>query len=383
MRIAEYLDFCKSWKKKIVIYGAGKIGKALKTLLEKNNIFPDAFVVSDKRNNKTLEDKLAIVEFDDYVKEHEIEGILVLVAVKRPWNEEIVRRLKQFDKLMYLDFIPDLLELDIKPKLFEINAVVGCCISCKYCPQELLRSAYNSDRVLSLQLFQRIIKKIPKERCIAFSGFSEPFLNPNMTQMIKMASLEGHDIWINSTLVGLTEDRFREIRDVPISNFTLHLPDSNRYANIPMTEEYYRVLRMVIDWTQTYKGNERSVVTKANGQGDLPEEIRRIIEGKVLFHTELADRAGNLAYDSLHSIGVHKGPIMCNYSPDLSNFVMMPNGDVYLCCMDFGLRHYLGNIDKQSYSDICESEELAKVKKAMQSEFGACLCRSCTEASLL
>jgi hypothetical protein len=42
----------------------------------------------------------------------------------------------------------------------------------------------------------------------------------------------------------------------------------------------------------------------------------------------------------------------CNCIEDLYHNVVLPNGDVSLCCMDYGLKHILGNIYEQEYEDI-------------------------------
>ncbi|MCR4924793.1 MAG: SPASM domain-containing protein [Clostridiales bacterium] len=388
MMLSKYLQRIKSSQKRVVLYGAGKIGKALKSMLEKNNILPQGFVVSDKNMNKDEVDGLKVFGLDEVINLWGGENILALVAVKEPWNNEVVAKIKSCRNLEYLDIIPELLTLDIKPELFEINAVVGCSVACKYCPQSALIKAYSaknaaSPRVLSFDVFRQALDKIPVKKNIAFSGFSEPFLNPDITKMIKYAHEKGHGIMLNTTLVGMTKEKFAEIRDIPIANFTLHLPDKDNYAKIPITEQYIELLKMVLDWKWLKNGSYIPVVDKANGQGALPKEVEQIIHGKVLFHSELADRAGNLADSDIYSIGTLNGRIRCNYSPDISNFVMMPNGDVYLCCMDFGLRHKIGNILEQSYEDLLKSSELQKIRKAMDSDDGECLCRHCTEAQVI
>ena len=387
MTLDEYCKKCKkaSQEKHVAIYGAGKIGQALKSFLEKEqNIFPDAFIVTDKHSNRNEVAGLKVYELDEYVELHGQEKVFILVAAKIPWNKEIVDKLDRFGNIEYLDITPDVQQrFDIKPSVFEINAVVGCSIACKYCPQPMLLKAYHGIRVMLYSDFCKAVDKIPPDQYIGFSGFSEPFLNPDITKMIKYASKKDHRIWLNSTLVGMTETKFEEICDIPIARFTLHLPDKNMNARIPITEEYIRVLKRVLSWTQKKNGHLQHVVTKANGQGPLPDEIKQLVNGKVLFHAELADRAGNLNDASLHSIGTHRGRIRCNYSPALTNFVMMPNGDIYLCCMDFGLRHKVGNILEKSYDSLLVSQELKAIRAAMDTEDGECLCRHCTEAQVV
>lgn len=382
----EYFSIVENWSLKknsrIVIYGAGKFGKKLCRLLEESGIIPDAFIVTDMKNNKEEVTGKKVYAVDEYVKRIERgEQVLALVAVKPPWNRKIIDLIQErYSDIAYLDLIPELMNLNVKTELFEINAVVGCSIACKYCPQKKLINAYTGKKMLSLEDFKTAIDKIPPYMTIAFSGFSEPFLNPEMAEMIRYAGEKGRDIFLNSTLVGLTKEKFEIIKDVPISGFVLHLPDKNQNAKIPISDDYIQVLKQVLDWKQIKDGEEQSVVTKANGQGEPPDEISGIVSGKVLFHIELADRAGNLNDQELYSIGSHKGPIYCSYSPALNNNVMMPNGDIYLCCMDFGLQHKLGNILSQNWDEIRNSKELKRIRAALQDETKECLCRHCTEA---
>jgi hypothetical protein len=42
----------------------------------------------------------------------------------------------------------------------------------------------------------------------------------------------------------------------------------------------------------------------------------------------------------------------CGCIEDLYHNVVLPNGDVSLCCMDYGLKHIIGNIYEQEYDDI-------------------------------
>jgi hypothetical protein len=42
----------------------------------------------------------------------------------------------------------------------------------------------------------------------------------------------------------------------------------------------------------------------------------------------------------------------CGCLEKMYHNVMLPNGDVSLCCMDYGLKHILGNLYEQDYEEI-------------------------------
>lgn len=363
----------------IYIYGAGQIGRKLLKRLQDNEIEVKAFLVTDASSNKQKESGLPVLEFN--FREFSRDDAFILIAVRSPWNNDI-RKMLQAQKLPYLDIIQDIEKFLEKPKLFEINACVGCVVSCKFCPQSALLKNYHGERMLPVDTFKIAIEKIPKDMTIAFSGFSEPFQNPDIVKMIQYANARGHGIWLNTTLVGMTMKKFEQIKEIPFSNFILHLPDEDENAHIPMTDEYFAVLDAVLDWRIVRAGKEEAVVGKANCQGEVHPVIKRFVAGRTLVFAELADRAGNLKDKSLHSVGSLQGPLYCNYSPDLANNVLMPNGDIVLCCMDFGLRHVLGNILRESYEEIRSGRELSIVRGALQ-EGADVLCRHCTEAKPL
>ena len=364
--------------KKIAIYGAGQIGRGLFLELERRRIPVATFLVTDPEVNKREEYGVPVCGIQAFKEKP--ENVLVLIGIKRPWNQEI-RETLDTRGYAYLDVTKEIERFVEKPTLFEINAAIGCRVACKYCPQDVLLKAYHGERMLTLEHFQQVLDKIPEDIVIAFSGFSEPFQNPQMVDMIRYVAEHGRKIMLASTLVGLTMEKFEQLRDIPFLHFTLHVPDEDGNAHIPMTDEYFQVLDAVLDWKMVRGGHETSVVEKANCQGEVHPRIKEFVRGRVLIFPELADRAGNLHDDGLYSIGTLDGPIYCNYSPDLNNNLLMPNGDVVLCCMDFGLRHVLGNLFTQSFEEIRKSTELARVKNAMScAGSDDVLCRHCTEA---
>jgi hypothetical protein len=58
----------------------------------------------------------------------------------------------------------------------------------------------------------------------------------------------------------------------------------------------------------------------------------------------------------------------CN-STYYPNFILLPNGNVQLCCMDFGLQHTMGNLLERDYNSI--KADFLKHSKSME------LCHYC------
>jgi radical SAM protein with 4Fe4S-binding SPASM domain len=90
---------------------------------------------------------------------------------------------------------------------------------------------------------------------------------------------------------------------------------------------------------------------------------------------EAIDRAGNVKRNLMR----HKGAMRCSYTDGPETYdhnVMLPNGDVHLCCMDYGLSTRLGNLFEQSWDEIQNDEPMRALREANAIE-GDSLCRRC------
>ena len=208
-------------------------------------------------------------------------------------------------------------------EFLEITTKIGCSVNClKYCPQEVLLSKYDGPRAMSLDAFKEIIRTVPKTVEITFSGFCEPFLNPDTAEMIVHAYEEGHGVQLFTTLVGCTYDDYERIKNVEFSRILLHLPDANGVAKIPITREYCELLPIFLKrWQcQTVAMNERFPTNRREDHA----------------------RTG---------LPFKPYPISCDKLCERQH-VVLPNGNVYQCCYDFGLNDPVGNLLEDSYQHL-------------------------------
>ncbi len=62
---------------------------------------------------------------------------------------------------------------------------------------------------------------------------------------------------------------------------------------------------------------------------------------------------------------------------DQITIVRRPNGDVYLCCMDWSLKHRLGSLATQAYEELFQGEEFRAILRGMTDESVESICRYC------
>lgn len=258
----------------------------------------------------------------------------------------------------------------------EVTLQIGCSLQCRYCPQKLLISNYcRQDRVrrMSFEAFAKYIDNVRTGGGIVFSGMSEPFLNADCAKMIKYAYEKGYKISLFTTLMGMKEEDLELIKDVAFDYVTLHIPDAEGNAKFVLDDAYFKMLEK---FTQSVKVNNYSC------HGQVHPLVMDYVD-KQLLGTSMMNRAGNLDYEELETYAP-KGKVVCQIgtieSPGCWAPEVLPDGTVLLCCMDYGMRHVLGNLNENSANEILNGREACRVMKGMEDDGIDILCRSCGSA---
>ena len=242
---------------------------------------------------------------------------------------------------------------------------------CSYCPQARFICAYKkiSNIVeMDFDTFRRCLDKINKFVRVYFSGFTEPWLNRNCLKMILYAHKKGHRIQLYTTLVGMNVEDIETISKIHFESFVVHLPDGNGNTSIEINEQYIAVLKSVI-----------SRIPNAFYLyfGDIHPELKPLLKTTKTTRSELMTRANNIEIKG-KKIDRKSGPIRCT-RPIRSN-ILLPSGDVVLCCHDFGMKHVLGNLLKSDYDSLFTGEEYKNVFKGTHDDSIEILCRYCSDS---
>lgn len=269
------------------------------------------------------------------------------------------------------------------PQMMEITTKIGCRLNCRYCPQDLLIRSYqsgeNNERMMSFATFRICVNKIPTSVDIHFSGMSEPWLNPECTKMVLYAYERGHNIHVYTTLVGMTQEDFFRIRSLNFANFVLHIPDQENNSKFILNDSYMKLLNKII--LCSVAGEFR--IDHFSCHGTVHPQIRKMVEASgIQVDSKMFDRAGNVHERcDIDSGNRKKGSIICRFCKGiaLDKNVLLPNGQVLLCCMDYGMEFPLGNLIFQSFEDISEGSLKAQYRDMMMHDDGvnSILCRSC------
>lgn len=230
---------------------------------------------------------------------------------------------------------------------------------------------------MDFELYKQCVDKTPMDCIIIFAGFVEPFLHQEAVEMMQYAARTGRDVSLYTTLVGMSKEQFDRIKEIPFYEVVLHTPDEDEYANIPLTMGYFELLDTAL---AERKPDGSPFIDYANCQGIPHREILKHTEGKLLITNELVDRAGNISYEEVYENCHKEGRILCERTKRLDHNILLPDGSVVLCCMDFGMKHVLGNLGRDSYADLFQGDVMQDIKRAMKEDGMEIICRQCSSA---
>ena len=242
-----------------------------------------------------------------------------------------------------------------------IDTQNGCVVDCVFCPQRTLQKSYKGERFMTLDNFKKAVDKLPQEVRVTFAGFTEPWLNKQCTDMVLYAHEKGHPISIFTTGIGMSIEDIERIKHIPFAGnpngcFTLHLPDQERKAKHPITKRYIEVIEHI----GKIQNQIHNFTTMC--MGTVHEDVRYVFPTAPVY--DMWSRAGNLVGEMIMKpellerkaewkMANHgEKQMTCGCLEKMYHNVMLPNGDVSLCCMDYGLKHILGNLYNQDYEDI-------------------------------
>lgn len=250
----------------------------------------------------------------------------------------------------------------------EITTHIGCPMNCDDCPQALLRSKYKGRKTMSFDDYKKAINKVPTNVRIDFSGMCEPFVNKSCADMILYAYEKGHPLALYTTLQGATIEDYERLKDVKYEVVTIHLPDEEGRSTFKITDEYLEILNK-------WECDNHSC------HGTVAEAVKPYINPYKNLITFMHDRAGNVEGRPHTNIDEDRQIYCITSGLSLNHNVLLPDGTVLMCCMDYGMTEVFGNLFEQSYSEVVMSKEANEMRRRLYG--GESICRKCSNAKLM
>jgi radical SAM protein with 4Fe4S-binding SPASM domain len=222
-------------------------------------------------------------------------------------------------------------------RTLEITSYIGCPVKCEYCPQDILLKNYEGKERMELSDMEKILSNTPKDVRIDFSGFSEIFGHIKGSWFILLAYGLGYEVVLYTTLVGIKDIDFRILKDVKFTDLCFH-----QYPKAGL--QFFDKVRKFE--TRIHTGRVAEITTQWRWS-----------------------RAGNV-WPMPHK----SGTFHCIFAEkNFDHNVVLPNGDVYLCCQDYSLKHKIGNLYTTKFDDLDRSD----IRNCSNMEESECICRNC------
>jgi hypothetical protein len=191
--------------------------------------------------------------------------------------------------------------------------------------------------------------------------------------MILHAHEQDYKIRVNTTLIGMQPEDIHQLKPVPFIKFVVHLPDDQELTRICVDETYLENLLLLL------KQQPENLLWKFHrspGAGIHPQVKDVLQEHRAqIRYFGLNSRAGEVDSGSEYRV-VNHGRVL-RECQDFHHNILLPNGDVALCHMDWSLKHILGNLLTMDYSDIHTGKAYRELLDSLAKPEADILCREC------
>lgn len=280
------------------------------------------------------------------------------------------------------------------PPRVQIQTMAGCNGRCIFCPnEEVLKTDLEHGR-MPRDLFEKIIHDLAKTppRRIGMYMQNEPMADKRLpewtayvTEKIPSAKTQ---VITNGTY--LTEERGAALIEAGLKQLKVSLqsldPEINRQI---MGYESTKVIDNCITFQKTKKRMKSDidfrvsmVVTNKNVREI--ESTRKFWKkhGIRLVTSALENRGGNIKDADQLNVGAMKS--MGNCIRPSRDMMILFNGDVPLCCVDWHRTTILGNVQRQTVQEVWHGARVREIRKALEHGPGDVLphiCRDCGESA--
>jgi uncharacterized Fe-S cluster-containing radical SAM superfamily protein len=250
-----------------------------------------------------------------------------------------------------------------------ITATSSCKAKCVYCPQDRFTSAMEEQPGhLSCLEFVELLPALSGTHfeVVSFGGFTEPFDNPEIVDLITMASEQTFvdQIHIYTNGEALTPGIADALQDVRLGyvDISCHGFDEGTYRRTRPFLDVARIRENVLFLLRNRRNIDRLTISVTGPFGSRASlaELETLCSqyGAGFERRDLHSRAGLLHIGRELEV-VKSGPFRCAKF-DFGKPVLVPGGDLALCCQDFALEYVIGNLHRKTFEEIMQDSPVRK-----------------------
>ncbi|MDM8546050.1 radical SAM protein [Candidatus Venteria ishoeyi] len=275
-------------------------------------------------------------------------------------------------------------------KYLQVETTTTCNQRCQFCP---VSTSHRPKASLSLHDLEHILEDLKDQPLEAawINGFNEPTYDRHLVEKVQRLHAAGIDIRLNSNASGLNPKLIQQLLAAGVRSFTINISsiDPQRYKEVRGSSNVEQVITHVealLEQAQQ-QGNVEVVLLVL---GQLDKQHAKDIQAITQHFSDtaqvsicpVADFAAG-ATDMLKLQIHHKKLHGCSGLRHVQWLHVTPSGQAILCCQDYAENYVVGNIHKQTPTEILHSEKFAQLRRWVEGEEDApedFICRSCVFA---
>lgn len=287
-----------------------------------------------------------------------------------------------------------------------VEPTTACNLGCPECPSGT-RSFTRPTGRLQTDNFQKWVDELSPQLVYLYFYFQgEPFLNPQLPDMVRYASERGIYTVTSTNAHFLNEKTSRQIIESGLDRLIISIDGT--------TQETYESYRKGGSLEKVLKGARNMVAMKQQLQSATPHLIFQFLvvgpnEHQIDELFQLADEVGvdEVKLKTAQVYDYENGSSLIPQQEKFSRYKKMPDGTfkiknklanhcwklwhscvitwdgkVVPCCFDKDAQHQLGDLSQSSFRDIWQSERYRQFRhKLTKSRKEIDICRNCTEGT--
>jgi radical SAM protein with 4Fe4S-binding SPASM domain len=279
-----------------------------------------------------------------------------------------------------------------KPEVFAIELTNYCNLRCSMCPRRLMKRAIG---YMDFELFKKVVDEVKEYNSYVWlHDFGESLFHPKIETFIDYCADNGVMPYLSTNATILNDKNALKILNSKLEKIILCLDGA--------TKETYEKIRVNGNFDETKSNIHHFLELKKKMGKAKPHAIVQIIRMKeteneidafkrewegladevvVKGFSTWADQIGGIKDMSVEEQRYFPGrkerfPCVLPFR----NVVVLWNGDVVPCCLDYDAKLVLGNVKERALDEIWNSERFNELRRShMDGNYDNPLCKDCLE----
>ena len=288
------------------------------------------------------------------------------------------------------------------PPRVQIQTQAGCNGRCVFCPNEGTIQARLAQGKMSADLFHKIVDELGQTppRRVGLYLMNEPLIDKRLADFVRYVTdripTTKTQIITNGTL--LTPERAEALLDAGIQQIKVSLQSIHSETNRQIMG--FDCEEVIENCFALQKLLERRRANHARASARVDFRVSMIVtrlnmdeidgtrafwrkHGIRLVTSALENRGGNIA--DAAELNPHEMKSRSDCTRPCRDFMILYNGDVALCCVDWYRTAIMGNVARQTIREVWHGPRFQHVRQALRdgaSDQLPRICRDCAESAL-